>query len=111
MHECTIALTNVLFCSLFFFYTPFADKVTELQRELRETQKENKDYRSDLEAMEAKYTDTIESLEMITLDKEVAEERSENLQQEVNLLKDKMEEINVDLDILRKDAGKTINGK
>ncbi|KAI8061430.1 dynein associated protein-domain-containing protein [Gongronella butleri] len=80
------------------------DKVSELQRELRETQKENKDYKADLEALEAKYTDNIESLEMITLDKEVAEERAENLQQEVNLLKDKMEEINVDLDILRKDA-------
>ena len=40
----------------------------------------------------------------MTLDKEVAEERSENLQQEVNLLKDKIEEISVDLDVLRKEA-------
>ncbi|CEG82120.1 Putative Dynactin 1 [Rhizopus microsporus] len=53
---------------------------------------------------ESKYNDAIESLEMMTLDKEVAEERAENLQQEVNVLKDKIEEISVDLDILRKEA-------
>ena len=46
----------------------------------------------------------IESLEMMTLDKEVAEERAENLQQEVNVLKDKIEEISVDLDVLKKEA-------
>ncbi|KAI8974920.1 dynein associated protein-domain-containing protein [Pilobolus umbonatus] len=53
---------------------------------------------------ENKYNDVIESLEMMTLDKEVAEERSENLQQEVNVLKDKIEEISVDLDVLKKEA-------
>jgi dynactin 1 len=41
---------------------------------------------------------------MLTLDKEVAEERAENLQQETNMLKDRMEEISVDLDILKKEA-------
>lgn len=43
-------------------------------------------------------------MEMLTLDKEVAEERAENLQQETNMLKDRMEEISVDLDILKKEA-------
>ncbi|KAI9032609.1 dynein associated protein-domain-containing protein [Phycomyces nitens] len=41
---------------------------------------------------------------MITLDKEVAEERAENLQQEVSVLKDKIEEISVDLDVLKKET-------
>jgi dynactin 1 len=38
------------------------------------------------------------------LDKEVAEERAENLQQEANMLKDRIEEISIDLDILKKEA-------
>jgi dynactin 1 len=43
-------------------------------------------------------------MEMLTLDKEVAEERAENLQQEANMLKDRIEEISIDLDILKKEA-------
>ncbi|KAF7727233.1 hypothetical protein EC973_007846 [Apophysomyces ossiformis] len=80
------------------------DKISELQRDLRETKRELKDTTSEKEMFESKYNDVIESLEMMTLDKEVAEERAENLQQEVNVLKDKIEEISVDLDILKKEA-------
>lgn len=71
---------------------------------MRETKRQLKETSSEQENYEIKYNDVIESLEMITLDKEVAEERAENLQQEVNLLKDKIEEISVDLDILKKEA-------
>ncbi|KAI7898739.1 dynein associated protein-domain-containing protein [Cokeromyces recurvatus] len=80
------------------------DKISELQRELRETRRELKESNDEKENYEVKYNDVIESLEMITLDKEVAEERAEHLQQEVNVLKDKIEEIGVDLDVLRKEA-------
>ncbi|CAO3607813.1 unnamed protein product [Mucor hiemalis] len=80
------------------------DKISELQRELRETKRQLKDSSTDQELYESKYNDVIESLEMMTLDKEVAEERAENLQQEVNVLKDKIEEISVDLDVLKKEA-------
>lgn len=73
---------------------------------MRETKRQLKESNAEKEAYEAKYNDVIESLEMMTLDKEVAEERAENLQQEVNMLKDKIEEISVDLDVLRKEAGK-----
>ncbi|CAO3646926.1 unnamed protein product [Cunninghamella blakesleeana] len=80
------------------------DKVTELQKDLREANRRSKDNETEKENLEMKYSDALESLEMMTLDKEVAEERAENLQQEVSLLKDKLEEVSVDLDILRKDA-------
>jgi dynactin 1 len=80
------------------------DKIAELQKELRDTKRQLKDSTSEQEMYETKYNDVIESLEMMTLDKEVAEERSENLQQEVTVLKDKIEEISVDLDILKKEA-------
>jgi dynactin 1 len=75
-----------------------------LQKELRDTKRQLKETTNDEEMYETKYNEVIESLEMITLDKEVAEERAENLQQEVNVLKDKIEEISVDLDILKKEA-------
>ncbi|RCI05266.1 hypothetical protein CU098_009430 [Rhizopus stolonifer] len=80
------------------------DKIAELQRELRETKRQLKESVTEQEMYENKYNDVIESLEMMTLDKEVAEERAENLQQEVNVLKDKIEEISVDLDVLKKEA-------
>lgn len=81
------------------------DKVAELQKDLRETKRQLKETTEERDAFESKYTDVIESMEMMTLDKEVAEERAENLQQEVNVLKDKIEEISVDLDVLKKEAG------
>lgn len=61
----------------------------------------------DKESFENKYIDVLESLEMMTLDKEVAEERAESLQLEISVLTDKIEEISVDLDILRKESGKS----
>ncbi|KAI9468505.1 MAG: dynein associated protein-domain-containing protein [Benjaminiella poitrasii] len=42
-------------------------------------------------------------MEMFTLDKEMAEERAESLQQETNTLKDRIEEISIDLDVLKKE--------
>jgi dynactin 1 len=45
-------------------------------------------------------------MEMMTLDKEMAEEKAENLQHEVNLLKEKVEEISVDLNVFKQEGGK-----
>lgn len=54
--------------------------------------------------------DALESLEMMALDKEMAEERVETLNLEVILLTDKIEEISIDLDVVKKETGK-IHGK
>lgn len=80
------------------------DKISELQKELRDTKRQLKESSAEQETYENNYNDAVESLEMMTLDKEVAEERAEHLQQEVNILKDKIEEISVDLDVLKKEA-------
>ncbi|CAO0794338.1 unnamed protein product [Mucor circinelloides] len=80
------------------------DKIAELQKDVRDTKRELKETAAEKESFESKYNDLLESMEMLTLDKEVAEERAENLQQETNMLKDRMEEISVDLDILKKEA-------
>jgi dynactin 1 len=84
------------------------EKVAELQQDLRETKKQAKELTAENEQLESKYNDAIEAMEMMTLDKEMAEERSENLQQEVNVLKDKIEEISVDLEVFKKEGGKFI---
>ncbi|KAI8647403.1 dynein associated protein-domain-containing protein [Parasitella parasitica] len=80
------------------------DKIAELQKDVRDTKRELKDTIADKETFENKYNDLLESMEMLTLDKEVAEERAESLQQETNMLKERMEEISIDLDILKKEA-------
>lgn len=80
------------------------EKVAELQQDLRETKKQVKELTSENEQLENKYNDAIEAMEMMTLDKEMAEERAENLQQEVNVLKDKIEEISVDLEVFKKEG-------
>ncbi|CEP07590.1 hypothetical protein, partial, partial [Parasitella parasitica] len=80
------------------------DKIAELQKDVRDTKRELKETIADKESFETKYNDLLESMEMLTLDKEVAEERAESLQQETNMLKERMEEISIDLDILKKEA-------
>ncbi|KAG1227471.1 hypothetical protein G6F35_002586 [Rhizopus arrhizus] len=80
------------------------DKISELQKDVRDARRELKEVTSEKEMFESKYTDMLESLEMLTLDKEVAEERAESLQQETNILKDRIAEISIDLDILKKEA-------
>ncbi|KAI9251046.1 dynein associated protein-domain-containing protein [Sporodiniella umbellata] len=80
------------------------DKISELQKDVREARRELKETSQEKETVETKYVDLLESMEMLTLDKEVAEEKAESLQQETNILKDRMEEISVDLDVLKKEA-------
>ncbi|CAG8525134.1 15381_t:CDS:10 [Acaulospora morrowiae] len=89
-------------------------KVTEAQQEVRELRKQLKDINSEKELFEGRYNETVESLESVTLDKELAEEKAENLQHEVNLLKEKIEEISVDLDVFKQEGDiiqSSINGE
>ncbi|ELT87630.1 hypothetical protein CAPTEDRAFT_161353 [Capitella teleta] len=48
-------------------------------------------------------SDVAETLEMATLDKEMAEEKSESLQQEVDSQKEKIEELTLDLQIIKEE--------
>jgi dynactin 1 len=85
---------------------PLLDKIADLQKDVRETKRGLKDALLDKEAFENKYMDVLESLEMMALDKEMAEERVESLKLEVMLLTDKIEEISIDLDVVKKGTGK-----
>ncbi|KAI9303761.1 dynein associated protein-domain-containing protein [Cunninghamella echinulata] len=80
------------------------DKIADLQKDVREAKRDLKEALADKDISDNKLNDALESLEMMTLDKEMAEERAETLQEEVTILRDKLEEVSVDLDILKKQA-------
>merc|ERR1719175_514951 len=85
-----------------------------LQKEL---QKAKHDAREAVEAKERhadEMADLSETVEMATLDKEMAEEKAETLQLELEAGKEKIEELTVDLDIIKTEmdgGGETVGGQ
>ncbi|KAG9306594.1 hypothetical protein G9A89_004791 [Geosiphon pyriformis] len=79
-------------------------KMADMQQELRDLKKQLKDAQGEKELYENKYNEAVESMEMMTLDKEMAEAKADNLQHEVNLLKEKIEEISVDLNVFKQEG-------
>lgn len=83
--------------------TKLQAKLTEMQQELRDAKRTLKESQTEKEAFENKYNDVLDSMEVTLLDKEMAEERAENLQHEVNMLKEKVDEMHVDLDVFQQE--------
>ncbi|KAF9543608.1 hypothetical protein EC957_000612 [Mortierella hygrophila] len=86
--------------------TKLQAKLTEMQQELRDSKRSLKESQTEKEAFENKYNDVLDSMEVTLLDKEMAEERAENLQHEVNMLKEKVDEMHVDLNVFQQEDGK-----
>ncbi|KAG0319602.1 hypothetical protein BG000_003828 [Podila horticola] len=83
--------------------TKLQAKLSEMQQELRDAKRSLKDAVTEKDAFESKYNDVLETMEVTMLDKEMAEEKAENLQYEVDMLKEKVEEINVDLHVFQQE--------
>ncbi|XP_052636889.1 dynactin subunit 1 isoform X2 [Harpia harpyja] len=77
------------------------EQQADLQKCLKEAKKEAKDALEAKERYMEEMADTADAIEMATLDKEMAEERAESLQQEVDSLKEKVEYLTMDLEILK----------
>ncbi|KAJ6658613.1 hypothetical protein lerEdw1_020001, partial [Lerista edwardsae] len=77
------------------------EQQAELQKRLKEAKKEAKEALEAKERYMEEMADTADAIEMATLDKEMAEERAESLQQEVDSLKEKAEYLAMDLEILK----------
>nr|XP_030126302.3 dynactin subunit 1 isoform X1 [Taeniopygia guttata] len=77
------------------------EQQAELQKRLKEAKREAKDALEAKERYMEEMADTADAIEMATLDKEMAEERAESLQQEVDSLKEKVEYLTMDLEILK----------
>lgn len=76
----------------------------ELQRtkqEVREAQVAREQYQEEMESLS-------ETVEMATLDKEMAEEKAETLQMEVDQLQEKVEELTLDLELLRTEMSERV---
>ncbi|KIH45362.1 hypothetical protein ANCDUO_24596 [Ancylostoma duodenale] len=80
-----------------------ADQLLDLQRQLQEARKEAIESREWKEANQDELSSAAEQLEMATIDKEMAEERAEALQIELDCLKLKNEELEADLEILKEE--------
>ncbi|KAL4231416.1 Dynactin subunit 1 [Mactra antiquata] len=74
---------------------------TDLQRQLQAAKKEARDHLEAFEQYKEDMSDLTETVEIATLDKEMAEEKCETLQQELEQYKEKCEELQVDLEILK----------
>ena len=77
-----------------------------MQQELRDSKRSLKESQAEKEVIENKYNDVLDSMEVTLLDKEMAEERAENLQHEVNMLKEKVDEMDVNLNVFQQEEGK-----
>ncbi|KNE58025.1 hypothetical protein AMAG_04851 [Allomyces macrogynus ATCC 38327] len=78
-----------------------ADKLHEIQIEVRELRKQVKDLAEEKEELDFKVQEANDNLELVTLDKEMAEEKNEALQAELDAVKDKLEEVQLDLEVLQ----------
>lgn len=72
-----------------------------MQRDLQRAKQEARDAHAAREQFQEEMADLAETVEMATLDKEMAEEKAETLQIELEQLKEKLEEKTLDLEILR----------
>lgn len=83
----------------------FKNKIMEsqasLQRDLQKARQEAKDAIEAKEVHAEEMADLADTVEMATLDKEMAEEKAETLQLELDAAKEKLEEVTLDLEILK----------
>ena len=87
----------------------FKSRIMEAQSSLqKEVQKAKHEAREAVEAKERhaeEMSELAETVEMATLDKEMAEEKVEALQLELEAAKEKVEELTLDLDIIKTEMG------
>ncbi|XP_043274980.1 dynactin subunit 1 isoform X2 [Venturia canescens] len=92
----------------------FKSKVMEsqasLQREVQRARQETREAQLARGIYQDEMADLAETVEMATLDKEMAEEKAETLQIELDQLKEKLEEMTLDLEILRTEMSERASG-
>ncbi|KAL7753955.1 3',5'-cyclic-nucleotide phosphodiesterase [Sorochytrium milnesiophthora] len=76
-------------------------RLQDVTNELRDARKQLKDALEEKEWLEVKHAEAMADLELVTLDKEVAEERFETVHNELEALKEKLEELTLDLEVVK----------
>ncbi|XP_030372447.1 dynactin subunit 1 [Scaptodrosophila lebanonensis] len=85
------------------FRTKIMATQASLQKELQRAKQEAKDAIEAKERHAQEMAELSDNVEMITLDKEMAEEKADTLQLELESSKERIEELQVDLELLRSD--------
>ncbi|XP_015594869.1 dynactin subunit 1 isoform X2 [Cephus cinctus] len=92
----------------------FKAKVMEsqasLQRDLQRARQEAREAHEARNQYQEEMADLTETVEMATLDKEMAEEKAETMQIELDQAKEKVEELTLDLEILRAEMSERAGG-
>lgn len=83
------------------FKSKIMDAQSSLQRELLRAKQETKDAIEARDCHQEEMAELSENVEMITLDKEMAEEKADTLQLELETAKERIEELTLDLEILK----------
>jgi dynactin 1 len=83
------------------FKSKIMDAQSSLQRELQRAKQEAKDAVDARDRHQEEMSELAENVELITLDKEMAEEKADTLQLELENAKERIEELTLDLEILK----------
>ncbi|XP_054004461.1 dynactin subunit 1 isoform X2 [Hylaeus anthracinus] len=102
--------TKLQFEQLLEFKAKVMESQASLQRDLQRARQEARDAHIAREQFQEEMADLAETVEMATLDKEMAEEKAETLQIELEQLKEKLEEQTLDLEILRTEMSERAAG-
>jgi len=87
------------------FKTKIMEAQNQLQKEVQKARHEAKEAIESKEQHAEEMSELSETVEMATLDKEMAEEKAEALQLELDACKEKIEELTLDLDIIKAEIG------
>ncbi|XP_038070771.1 dynactin subunit 1-like isoform X2 [Patiria miniata] len=83
------------------FKARMIESKNDQERQLQEAKKEAREATDARERYQEEMSEVAETIEMATLDKEMAEEKCDSLQAEVDTLKERVEELTLDLELLR----------
>lgn len=92
---------NTQFEQMQEFKAKIMDAQSQLQRELQRARQETKDAIDARDQHIEEMSELSENVELITLDKEMAEEKADTLQVELTAAKERCEELQLDLEILK----------
>ncbi|PWN36696.1 uncharacterized protein FA14DRAFT_128921, partial [Meira miltonrushii] len=87
-----------------------AAKQQELQNELKDLHRQEREWNTFKEEHEREMAELTDQVEILTLDKEMAEERAEAASEELQLLKDRVEELQLDIEVLREENARFESG-
>lgn len=93
------------------FKTQIMAQQALLQRELQRCRHEQREAQETAAKYKRELDDVAESVELLTLDKEMAEERLETLQMEMEIAQERNDELSLDLEILRAEQEEQSEGQ